>query len=180
MTKDSQLIGRLGRGDREALREVYEQHKDGLLTVAACLLGDVGLAEDMLHDVFVTFAASVGGLRIRGSLKSYLSVSVANRARDVLRRKSRQDVPLTALADPADRQQGPVDRVIADEQAIRLVAALAEVPYEQREAIVLHLQAGMTFRRIAGQQGVSTNTAKSRYRYGLDKLRSLLDAGVKQ
>ena len=180
MTKDRRLIGRLRRSDREALRQVYEQHKDGLLTVAACLLGDVGSAEDVLHDVFVTLAGGACGLQIRGSLRSYLAASVANRARDLLRRKSRQDVPLTELADPEDRRQGPVDRVIADEQSIRLVAALADVPCEQREVIVLHLQAGMTFRQIAGQDGVSTNTVKSRYRYGLEKLRSLLDAGVER
>ena len=180
MTKDRRLIGRLRRSDREALREVYEQHKDSLLTVAACLLGDVASAEDVLHDVFVTFADGAGALRIRGSLKSYLAASVANRARDMLRRKSRQDVPLTELADPQDRRQGPLDRVIADEQSIRLVAAMAKVPYEQREAIVLHLQADMTFRRIAGRQGVSTNTIKSRHRYGLAKLRSFLGGGVER
>ena len=177
MMKERRLIGRLRRGDREALREVYEQHRDRLLTVAACLLGDFGAAEDALHDVFVTLAAGAGGLRIRGSLTSYIAASVANRARDQLRRKSRLDVPLVAVADPADRREGPVDRVIADEQSIRLVAALAVVPYEQREVIVLHLQAGETFRWIAGQLGVSTNTIKSRYRYGLEKLRSLLDPG---
>ncbi len=177
MMKDRRLITRLGRGDREALREVYEQYAEGLLTVATCLLGDLAAAEDALHDVFVAFAGKAGRLKVRGSLKSYLTASVANRARDQLRRKSRQDVPLPATADPADDRANPVDQAIAAERASRLVAALSAVPYEQREVVVLHLQAGETFRRIAGRQGVSTNTAKSRYRYGLDKLRSLLNPG---
>jgi RNA polymerase sigma-70 factor (ECF subfamily) len=57
---------------------------------------------------------------------------------------------------------------------------MAKLPYEQREAIMLHLQAGMTFRTIGRSLGISANTAKSRYRYGLDKLRLLLDHEVEK
>ena len=64
------------------------------------------------------------------------------------------------------------------EEADRLRAALAELPYEQREAVVLHVQADLTFGELADQQAVSINTAQSRYRYGIDKLRSLLKAGA--
>jgi RNA polymerase sigma-70 factor (ECF subfamily) len=53
--------------------------------------------------------------------------------------------------------------------------ALAELPYEQREAVVLRFCSGMRFRAIARMQGVSTNTVQGRYRYGLDKLKTLLD-----
>ncbi len=68
--------------------------------------------------------------------------------------------------------------IVADERATRLNDALAELPYEQREVVVLHLQADMKFRDIAKSQGVTINTVQSRYRYGLDKLRSLLDGEV--
>ena len=51
---------------------------------------------------------------------------------------------------------------------------MAKLTYEQREVIMLHLRGGMKFREIASLQGVSINTAKSRYRYGLGKLRTLL------
>ena len=53
--------------------------------------------------------------------------------------------------------------------------ALSRLPYEQREAISLHLQGGMKFKAIAELLDVSVNTAQSRYRYGLDKLRSILN-----
>jgi RNA polymerase sigma-70 factor (ECF subfamily) len=52
---------------------------------------------------------------------------------------------------------------------------LAELPYEQREAVVLRLRGGMRFQAIARMQGVSTNTVQGRYRYGLDKLKTILD-----
>ena len=54
--------------------------------------------------------------------------------------------------------------------------ALTELPYEQREAVLLHLQAGLKFREIANVQRISAKTAESRYRYGLNKLRSMLNS----
>jgi RNA polymerase sigma-70 factor (ECF subfamily) len=56
---------------------------------------------------------------------------------------------------------------------------MMELPDEQREIVVLHLQGRMPFREIARLQGISVNTAMSRYRYGLDKLRSALDGELK-
>jgi RNA polymerase sigma-70 factor (ECF subfamily) len=66
------------------------------------------------------------------------------------------------------------------EELDRLNNAMAQVPYPQREAVVLHVQGGMKFRAIAKTQNVSVNTAQSRYRYGLDKLRSLLNSEVEK
>ena len=54
--------------------------------------------------------------------------------------------------------------------------ALSQISYEQREIISLHAQTGMKFKTIAELQNVSINTVQSRYRYGLDKLRSILDS----
>ena len=56
--------------------------------------------------------------------------------------------------------------------------ALQEVPYQQREIIILRLYSGMKFREIAELHGVSLNTVQSRYRYGLDRLRSTLNGKV--
>jgi len=57
--------------------------------------------------------------------------------------------------------------------------ALAQLPDEQRQTIVLHLQSKLRFREIARLQGISINTVQSRYRYGLDRLRSSLNGQVK-
>jgi RNA polymerase sigma-70 factor (ECF subfamily) len=58
--------------------------------------------------------------------------------------------------------------------------AITQLPYEQREVIILHLKAGMKFREIAKLQSVSVNTIQGRYRYGLNKLRSILDGEVQK
>jgi RNA polymerase sigma-70 factor (ECF subfamily) len=66
------------------------------------------------------------------------------------------------------------------EETQRISYAMAKLPYEQREVIILHLQAGMRFNAIAKSLDVSINTIQSRYRYGLDKLQSVLNGEVKK
>jgi RNA polymerase sigma-70 factor (ECF subfamily) len=58
--------------------------------------------------------------------------------------------------------------------------AIAQLPYEQREVVVLHIRGGLTFRQIAAMQDVSINTVQGRYRYGLDKLRTMLNGQVSE
>ena len=70
--------------------------------------------------------------------------------------------------------EGPEQAAITREQMQRLAGAMMGLPDEQRETVVLHLQGRMGFREIAKVYGISVNTAMSRYRYGLEKLRSLL------
>ena len=68
--------------------------------------------------------------------------------------------------------------MLRDEELRQLSDALSQSPYEQREAVVLHLKGGMTFGAIARAQGLSINTVQSRYRYGIEKLRSMLNGEV--
>jgi RNA polymerase sigma-70 factor (ECF subfamily) len=176
MSEDGRLLKHLRRGDREALRRVYEKYMDDLLAVAASLLSDMHTAEDCVHDVFVGFAGAAGeGLDIRQNLKGYLLSCVANRARDQLRKKPRElNQPVGESDYPATCSE-PVSELIDCEESAWLFAALAKLPYEQREVFVLHAQGDMKFREIAGLVGVSTATVQSRYRYGIEKLRRLLE-----
>jgi len=174
--EDRVLIWRFNRGDPAALCRIYEKYRDGLLKVAAALLNDRSGVEDVLHDVFVDFAQTTGQFRLQGSLKGYLSICVANRARDLNRTGRRHGtVSLNEMNVQPTATDGPEDTVTSRELAAKLDAALRELPDEQRETIVLHLQSDLAFREIAKLKEVSINTALSRYRYGLDKLRSTLD-----
>ncbi len=178
MLEDRHLIRRLRRGDQAALRLIYEKYKDHMLTIAHNLLLDRALAEDCLHDVFVDFVGQAAEFRLRSNLKGYLATCIANRARDVLRSKSHQNLSLSAMPEQRANPAAPPAQLMHGEQAIRLRAALAELPYAQREVIILHLNGKLKFRQIATQLGLSVNTVQSRYRYGLDKLRSLLRKGA--
>ena len=174
--KDKLLIWRFKQGSRDALSGIYEKYEDYMLTIAASLMNDIGAAEDVVHDVFVDFAQSAEKIRSNGNLKGYLATCVANLARDRIRAKNRQTTGLDKAELPGLNSTGPLESLIEDEQLKRLTCALAQLPYEQREVITLHLQGDMTFNAIAESRNVSINTIQSRYRYGLDKLRSLLNS----
>jgi len=73
---------------------------------------------------------------------------------------------------------GPAEYVMSCEESEKLQDLLARLPYEQCEVIVLHLHQGMRFREIAKALDVSINTVQSRYRYGLEKLRSIVNGEV--
>jgi len=176
------LLRSLQQGDQTALRCIYERHKDDLLTVASCLLVDRTAAEDCVHDVVVSFAAGAARLHVRGTLRGYLVACVANRARDQLRRRTGHVSLTGAEDDPRLAAPGadPAAEAEEREEAARLQEAVAGLPYEQREAITLHVHGGLTFREIALQQGVSINTAQSRYRYGIARLSELLTPRFKK
>jgi RNA polymerase sigma-70 factor (ECF subfamily) len=176
MMEDKLLIWKCRRGHREALRQIYEKYHVDLLKLAVVLTGEAGTAQDVVHDVFVRFAQSVRRVPLTGSLKGYLVVSTVNRVRDYRRdrqRRSGQDLDgAAALPSPV---RPPEQWAILGEQLERLRRAMAQLPYEQREAVALHVQAGLTFRGIARRQNTSISTAQGRYRYGIEKLRSLLN-----
>ncbi len=171
---EEQLIQDLRTGSREALRLLYESHKDRLFTLAYGLLGDASAAEDAVHDVFLGFTASLHKYHVNGGLGAYLAASVANRARDRLRAVKRQAAQAAEVESGGELREPPEAQAILQEEKHRLRQALAQLPYEQREVVLLHLQGDLTFQKIADLQGISLSTVQGRYRYGLEKLRSLL------
>jgi len=178
--EDKLLVLRCKRGSKDALGRIYEKYKKDLLVLAIALLNDASAAEDVVHDVFLAFAQAVEKFRLTGSLKGFLLTCVANRARNASKAKHRQDVSLDSAEAVDSRSDDPPCSIICNEQLGQLSRAMAQLPYEQREVVMLHFQAGMTFKTIAKSLDVSVNTAKSRYRYGLDKLRLLLDHEVEE
>ena len=180
MLEDKLLVLKCRRGSRDAMCRIYEKYKDYLLTLAKGLLGEQAAAEDVVHDVFVSFARSARQFQLTGSLRGYLATCVSNRVRDKIRAKTRQAEALDSVNPIIWHSDNPEQCVIETEELIRLRQALSQIPYEQREAVMLHLKGGMKFREIAELQGLSVSTIHGRYRYGLDKLRSMLNSEVKK
>lgn len=178
MVEDRLLIWKFKHGSTDALRRIYEKYKNDLFALAVALSNDASVAEDVVHDVFVSFAQLGERFRLRASLKSYLSVCIANRVRKVKRAKRQHDIRLTEADTVSTNPNRPDELVMSAEELQRIDNAMARLPYEQREVIILHLQGRMRFKKIAQAQNVSINTIQSRYRYGLNKLRSMLDSEV--
>ncbi|OHB65884.1 MAG: hypothetical protein A2Y76_04755 [Planctomycetes bacterium RBG_13_60_9] len=202
--EDKLLVFKCQRGSREALTRIYEKYKADLLLLAMGLLNDKTAAEDVVHDVFLSFVHHLDGFRLTGSLKSYLLTCTANHARNwnkaerVRLRVGNPDagpaianvsrpsrprsvegiLPSNRGRDVHDTVEGPLESLVCNEQLETLSGALAELPFEQREVLLLHMQGSMTFQAIAKARQISPNTAKSRYRYGIDKLRSILNGRI--
>ncbi|MHC4537309.1 MAG: RNA polymerase sigma factor [Planctomycetota bacterium] len=181
MLEDKVLIWKFKCGSSDALCSIYQKYKKDLLKLAAILLNDVSDAEDIVHDVFVSFAKSSEKLKLRGNLKSYLLTCTANRARNRNRSKQqRQTAGLDKAETIVSDSKRPEELIICSEEMRRWSDAMGQLPYEQREVLILHLRAGMKFRQIARLQDISVNTIKGRYRYGLDKLRTILNGEMEK
>jgi RNA polymerase sigma-70 factor (ECF subfamily) len=145
---------------QSVVRELYEQHKRGLISYACSLVTSFSVAEDVVHQVFERLLR--GDIELDGEPQPYLYRAVRNASLNALRSRSREvELPEDWLEGPAGLQ----------ETAIELQSVLRDLPQEQREIIVLRLWGEMSFEEAARALGISPNTAASRYRYGLAKLK---------
>lgn len=145
-------------------RELYERHARALLAYACALLRDPSAAEDVLHQVFLNVLR--GRSAIDGEPAAYLFRAVRNTALNHMRGQSRE-VDLAGAGVWLESPGG------SRETSVALQSALRALPAEQREVIVLHIWGQLTFEEAAAVIGIPPNTAASRYRYGLAKLKDI-------
>ena len=179
MLDERLVVWKLKRGDGESLRQIYGKYKDKLLLIGTCLLNDARTAEEILHDVFVSFAKGAGQFHLYGSLKNYLISCVVEQVRGKFREKMYKVVGLDSMGPIRSGPKGEEEWVMDIEESQIVAEALVEVGEQQRNAIILHLVGGMNFSEIGRMQNVSASTVEGRYRYGLDTLRKALDAKTK-
>ena len=178
MLEDKLLLWKFKRGSGEALEKIYAKYDSYLITVATALLNNRCAAEDVLHDFFVSFVKSADQVKLKGNLKSYLATCVANLARNRIKRHQLEPARLDENDAIESAGLGPDLLASQKEETVMLNDAMSQLPYEQREVVVLHLQGNLKFTEIAELRSCSVNTIRSRYRYGLEKLRSLLNSEV--
>jgi RNA polymerase sigma-70 factor (ECF subfamily) len=152
----------------DEVQSLYQQHGPGLLLYACSLLGRKHAAEDALQQVFMKLLEQN---TIPEKPKPYLFRAVHNAALNLIRRESKQ----VELADIEPWFEAPEQDHTA---RLTLCAELMRIPQEQRQVLVLHLWGGLTFDDIAGMLAISANTAASRYRYALQKLRAAMQQRI--
>lgn len=172
--QDKRLIHQCKRGSKEAFRLIYAQYRDLLLKLAISVVRDPHTAEDVVHDVFVSFAEKISDFHLTGSLKSYLSVCVVNRCRNHLLSSLNRRCLLQDREDQDSTSTAADHQIQLNEQMQAIAEAMARLPIQQRQIIALRHYARMKTSQIARSLQLSENTVKSRYRYGLDKLRQIL------
>ena len=149
---------------------VYDEYSSQLYTCALSITGCCGLAEDAIHEAFCR------GLRLKkipGNLKAYMFRSVRNAAIDQLRKRSR----VRSLAEDFifDSSAGP-DEMAEMKQFRRQVAeTLMKLSKDERETIVQHLYADLTFQEIADIRERSLGTVTSWYRRGIAKMKDYME-----
>jgi RNA polymerase sigma-70 factor (ECF subfamily) len=156
------------------LERLYDAHAQALFAFLLNLTRDETDTRDLLQEVFVKLARQPGLLAGVRDERAFLIRLAHNAAIDLMRRHAARQRNYEQLASESVAVFAPAGD--ADEQAFRsaLSRALAELPPDQRAVVHLKLWENLTFEQIAAALDISPNTAASRYRYGLDKLRARL------
>lgn len=168
--RDRANFGRLVRGDRDALADLYDAHARALFRHGLALTRRPWDAEDLVQSVFLKLATTGARLLAVRNPANYLHRMLHAAWIDEQRRPAAaHEVPPEAGADPAAHDHGNVA-----EAAMDLTGALAGLPAPQREIVVLHLIEGFSFREAGRITNVPMFTAASRYRAALERLRQVM------
>ena len=154
---------------QELIAETMEAEKRQLFCYACYRLGDANEAEDILQDLFITLCATSGVTENTKNLKSYIFRSLSNRCNTLQQsRKKLQIVDIDSKEVSEKEDYQPTNF----EQEYRLINKfLNTIPQEQSEVIRLHIHGEKTFKEIAEILEIPESSVKSRYRYGIEKLR---------
>jgi RNA polymerase sigma-70 factor (ECF subfamily) len=156
------------------IERLYDAHAQSLFSFLLNLLRNEADTRDILQEIFVKLARKPEMLTGVRNEQSYLIRLAHNLAIDLIRRRTSREKNHELIASEKFGIFAESEK--PDEGAYRMAleAALVELPAEQRVVVHLKLWEGLTFERIAEDLDLSPNTAASRYRYGLNKLRELL------
>jgi RNA polymerase sigma-70 factor, ECF subfamily len=160
-------------GDAAAFEALYRRHKDALYRYFLRHTASPDHAAELFQDVWKNLIQARLRYRPDAPFGAYLYKLAHNRLMDHFRAQR----PTTEVPEdlPAPESERPDETVTRRAQAVRLLQALALLPAEQREIIVLREERELTLEQIAQIQGVGRETVKSRLRYALAKLREVLD-----
>ena len=156
------------------IERLYDKHAQPLFAFLLNFTRDESDTRDLLQEIFVKLAREPKLLNGVREERAFLIRLAHNAAIDLMRRRGTRDRTKENFAaeniSPFAPTSDPDEKVFREELAV----ALAELPAEQRAVVHLKLWEGLTFEEIAAVLNIPPNTAASRYRYGLDKLRGRL------
>ncbi len=166
------LADAAAEGDPLALRTLYDHLSPDLYGYLADMTRDSALAEDLLHEVWMTVMQRIGGRR--GPVRAWVFSVARNRALDALRKRKRQRTRRVELTDVADSAEGPNEFAERCEEAERLRRAVCNLAPDHREVVLLRFYSGLPFREIAEVLGCPLGTAATRLRKALSELQKEL------
>lgn len=178
--EDAELMRRYAGGDARAFERLYARHRGALHRFLVRQTRDAEFAGDLFQETWSKVIAYRDRYEQRARFRTFLFHVARNCWLDALRARGRDVTWAAATIEPDDavladpHARGPEQLAAGAAAAERLRAALAALPDAQREAFLLHEEAGLTIDEVASVTGVGAETAKSRVRYALAKLRAAL------
>ena len=180
---DHALMQQFASGQLLAFDTLYTRHSLGVWRYVFRSVRDAAVTDDLLQDVWFAVARQAATYQTQARFKTWLFTLAHNRKIDYFRTaKHHASIDETTadertLADTlaADSGFGPVRQLQAREQGAALIAAVEQLPPEQRDAFLLQAEGDMSVDEIALACGVTFETAKSRLRYARSRLRQLLE-----
>jgi RNA polymerase sigma-70 factor (ECF subfamily) len=178
VNSDTELMGRISNGDRDALSVLYRQHAPKLMELAYRILGDTTEAEDLLHDVFLEVWRSADSYDAdRATVSVWLRMRTRSRALD--RRRAKGTWRTSFTPPPSSRRSGALalesvwpSEAVANVAALRI--SLVGLPEAQAKVVYLGYFEGLTCAEIAERLDLPIGTVKSRIRLAMARLRELL------
>lgn len=175
MSDAAELLARIARDDRAALRMLYQQQSVRLFGVAMAVLRDRDAASDAVHDGFVKIARRAAQFDPeRGAAEAWLASVIRHAALDIARRRGREIPTDDASLGDTPVEAGQLDALAADEDGARLRDCLARLPEKNRQGILLAFVHGLSHPQVAARLDMPLGTVKAWIRRGLLTLRECL------
>lgn len=171
---DEELMLAYRNGDAGAFEALYRRHRTRLYRFVLRSIRSPGVAEELYQEVWMRVIESRGTYVPKARFTTWLFTIAHNRMVDHWRRCGLSLVSLDEADPPADARD-PARQAQGREALARFAAALEALPPAQREAFLLHEEAGFTVAEIAAATGSNEEAAKSRLRYALAKLKAAAD-----
>ena len=174
---DTELAGRVRDGDAGALEELYARHGSACYGLARRIVVDAALAQDVVQEVFLALWHRTSHDPARGAVRTWLLTITHHKSVDAVRREERRNsrqTTLDVLDAATDDSPGPQAEAMARLRADEVRGALAGLPDEQRQAVLLAYYGGYTQREISAMTGVPLGTVKTRTLAAMRKLRDAL------
>lgn len=176
ITDEELMLGYQG-GDTHAFETLYHKHKGGLYRYFLRKCGNASIAEELFQDVWMKLINAREHYAVKAKFSTWLYQMAHNHFIDYYRKHSisasmNQNFQENDLENiPAGKNQQPEQQAEFQQQTETLLQLISELPVEQREAFLLREEAGMGLAEIAEVTGVNMETAKSRLRYAVNRLR---------
>jgi RNA polymerase sigma-70 factor (ECF subfamily) len=170
---DSTVVQRVLAGDIEAFALLVDRHHARMARYAFHMLGSEAEAEEAVQDAFVRAYRSLGTYREQERFGAWLVRILVNRCRTRLVRDRRREETAAAWLRDAHQPYEPVEHLAMRDE---LAVALAQLPSEQREAVVLRYADDLAYDEIASITGAGISALKMRVKRGCERLRAILEA----